>query len=108
MSKRIFVGVFGISFVILAVATAFTYRAFYDVTHLLIVHVDAFRGIDFLGTRRDVFGIAATGFAAYFTNAFLASACRDRYPFLAGMIAWSTFAFSILVGIALGIIVANN
>lgn len=108
MSKRILVSVFGVSFAILAVASAFAYRAFYDVTHLLIVHFDAFRGIDFLGTRRDVFGIAATAFAAYLTNALLAGACRERYPFLAAFIAWSTLAFSILVGVTLGLIVANN
>lgn len=108
MSKRVLLSVFGISFVILAIASAFAYRAFYDVTHLLIVHVDAFRGIDFLGTRRDVFGIAATAFAAYLMNALLAGACWKRYPFLVAFIAWSTLAFSILVGITLGLIVANN
>lgn len=108
MNRRLLLGIFGTSFAILAVASAFAYRAFYDVTHLLIVHFDAFRGIDFLGTRRDVFGIAATAFAAYAMNALLAGAFWKRYPFLATTAAWATLAFSLLVGITLGLIVANN
>lgn len=108
MSKRVLLSVFGISFAILVVASAFAYRAFYDVTHLLIVHFDAFRGIDFLGTRRDVFGIAATAFAAYAMNALLAGAFWKRYPFLAATAAWATLAFSALVALTLGLIVANN
>lgn len=108
MSRRVLLSVFGVSFAVLAIASAFAYRTFYNVTHLLIVHLDAFRGIDFLGTRKDVFGIAATAFAAYATNAILAGAFWKRYPFLAATTAWATFALSVLVGTALGLIVANN
>lgn len=108
MNRRLLIVVFGVGLAILAVASAFAYRAFYDVTHLLIVHFDAFRGIDFLGTRRDVFGIAATAFAAYAMNALLAGAFWKRYPFLAATAAWATLAFALLVGVTLGLIVANN
>ncbi len=108
MNRRLLLGIFGISFGVLAVASAFAYHAFYDVTHLLIVHFDAFRGIDFLGTRRDVFGVAATALAVNAVNAFLAGAFWKRYPFLSAVIAGATLVFSIFVAATLGLIVVNN
>ncbi|MDO8585062.1 MAG: hypothetical protein Q7R85_03000 [bacterium] len=108
LHRRLLLGTFGASFAIIAIAGAFAYYAFSDVKHLLIVHFDAFRGIDFLGTPRDVFGIAATALAVNGVNAFLAGAFWKRYPFLAAVIAVTTLVFSLFVALTLGLIVANN
>ncbi len=108
MSRRLFYIIFGISWLFIAVAGLRAYGAFANVKHLLIVHFDAFRGIDFLGSRRDVFGIVLTAFAASALNFLLAKTFQSRSRFLAAAIAYSTLVFAVFVLAAISMIVANN
>ena len=96
------------SVLIVCASLLLAYWAFNEPQGLLIVHFDPFKGIDFLGTRRDVFGIGITGVAAITVNILLSRYLYLRDRFLSWTLAAGTLAFSILVFIAIATIVSNN
>lgn len=74
----------------------------------LIIHFDAFKGIDFLGDRFDVFNILIVALAIVLINLFLAEFIFDRQRFLSFAFAFIGLAISILILIAISVIIAVN
>ncbi len=99
---------FAASIAFLLVALCVAYIAFADTGGLLIVHFDAYRGIDFLGNADNVFGIIAISAAAVAVNAFLADELYWRERFLAYIMAAAAALFSLLILIAVFAIVSIN
>jgi hydrogenase-4 membrane subunit HyfE len=81
---------------------------FYDIPHLIIVHFDAFNGIDFLGTKYDVLWICGVAFSMAIINFLLARAFFSRDKFLAWSLSFGNLALMILVLMAILVIVFNN
>ena len=69
---------------------------FYDVDHILVVHFDAFRGIDFLGTKDYIFGFAGTGLGMVLINMILAWFLRERDRFLSWALACGGLGIALL------------
>ena len=99
---------FLVSAVLLVVAFCVAYIVFADTQGLLIVHFDAYRGIDFLGNTSHIFGILGIAAAALILNAFLADELYWRERFLAYVFAYMTALFSLLILIAIFAIVSIN
>lgn len=75
---------------------------------VIVIHFNAFRGIDFLGTRAHVLGI---GFIALFINLLnvaLSKFLQSRDKFLSAALATANLALMILALAAVVTIVVNN
>jgi len=79
-----------------------------DVQHLLIIHFDSYSGIDFLGTKGDVFGILLTGLALNLINLLLVKTFYYRNRFLSNIIAFSNILVSLLILITIFVIISVN
>lgn len=99
---------FIISLVLLAVGFALAYNAFKSNVHLLVVHFDAYRGIDFLGDKFDVFGILFSGLAINIINAVISVFLYRRERFLSHLFAFGSAFFSLLILIAVTVIISIN
>jgi hypothetical protein len=75
---------------------------------LLIVHFDAYRGIDLMGSRRDLFFIPSLGLIALFINSALASMLYFRERFASLLVAFASFASTLLILIAILVIISVN
>ncbi len=81
---------------------------FYDISHLIIVHFDAFSGIDFLGTKYDVFRMCGVAFAIAIVNFLLARALFARDRFLAWSLTIGNLALMVMFAAAILVIIFNN
>jgi len=99
---------FGLAALFLVISFAKLYLAFADASHLLIIHFDPFRGIDFLGDKSDAFGIAWTGVSILLTNLLLAWGFFDRLSILSKFLAVATAALSALILLAVSVIIRIN
>jgi hypothetical protein len=84
------------------------YIKFYNVTHTIVIHFDAAKGIDFLGTRGDVIRIGLLGIALVIVNTALVKLFEHRERMLAWAITGATFGILVIVLIAAMVIVVNN
>ena len=100
--------VFGLSFIILAVAFGLFYVYLADISNFFIVRFDSLRGMTFLGGRPDVFGILLTGLAIFLINLILSAVFSKRNPFFAHLTAFSTLFLALLILIAVGVIITTN
>lgn len=107
-SHKLFFGMFGIGALLTIAAGLWAYFTIGGARHVLIVHFDAFNGIDFLGTRRDVLGIALSAAVMNAVNFLLGNAFYSRERFVAWMIAAVNLLVSICVLAVIGIIIVNN
>lgn len=89
-------------------AFATLYIKFYNATHTIVIHFDAAKGIDFLGTRGDVFRIGILGIAIAIVNTILTSFLRTRNRMLAWIVAATTAGIVLIGLIAAVVIVVNN
>lgn len=95
--------------VTLAVAAlAAALLAFRDPDQLLVVHFEAGRGIDYFGSRLDVFAIAGTGAGIALVNAALASGLLRHLPFAGFLVAYGNVLFALLLLLGVAGIVAVN
>jgi hypothetical protein len=103
--------VFGLGLLILLIAFFFIYVEF-DVPAEspagLIIHFDAYKGIDFIGGKLDVFGILITALAIILINLFLADFLYHRERFLSYIFGFGSLGLSILILIAIGVIISVN
>ncbi|MCH7908850.1 MAG: hypothetical protein IIB38_04450, partial [Candidatus Hydrogenedentes bacterium] len=60
-----------------------------DVQHLLIIHFDSFSGIDFLGSKWEVYGILLSGIFLNLINGFLVTVFYYRERLLSYLLAFS-------------------
>lgn len=100
--------VFGISFIILIFIFLFTLLKLKNIDGLLIIHFDAYKGIDFLGGKAEVFGILISAFSMFLVNAFLADFLYNRERFLAYIFGFAGLGLAILILIAMSVIISVN
>ncbi len=74
----------------------------------LIIHFDAYHGIDFFGTRADLWGIGAIGALALVLNTFLAEAFFYRERLLTYVFMGANVLVSLFFLIAVIVIVSVN
>ncbi len=99
---------FAVSSFSLMAAILVAYFAFINTSHVIVVHFDVLKGIDYLGTRNDVFGIGLVAFAMNLVNAALARFLYQREKFLAYAFATANVMFMALVLAAIITIAVNN
>lgn len=74
----------------------------------LILHFDEFRGVDFFGEGKNLWGIWLTGFVAIAINTFLANTFFYRERALTYLLIGSSFLLSILTLVILATIISVN
>lgn len=99
---------FIISIILIAIGLVLTYNAFKTTEHLLVIHFDAYRGIDFLGDKSDVFRILYGGGAIVLVNIFLSWLLYSRERFLSRIISFSSVFLSLLILVAVTVIISIN
>ena len=78
-------------------------------TSPIVIHYDSWRGvIDFIGSRRHVLGVIATGFITLLINMILADFLYLRERFLSYAFGFFSLAFSILILMVLSVIISLN
>ncbi len=100
--------VFALSFLILLLASLISYLKFSPMTSSLIVHFDAYKGIDFLGNKIDVFGILLSALVMVLINLFLAEFLYNRERFLSYIFGFVSFGLILLILIAISVIISAN
>ncbi len=100
--------IFCLSSAILLVVFLLISLKFWNVKKLIIIHFDAYKGIDFLGSRLDVFGILITAVVIFLINFFLSNLLFYRERFLSYIFAAVTLFFVILILIAVAAIISVN
>lgn len=96
------------AFVILIFALGIAYIQLAEHDALIILHFDSYRGIDFLGSRADVFGIILVGLGMTVLNYLLARGIYRREPVLGQLLAGATAFLSLLIFIAVLVIISIN
>jgi len=97
-----------LSLILLLIAFGIAYFSLKDVEYLLVVHFTGGGGIDFLGTKGDIFNVLFSGLAASLVNVFLINVFYDRVRFLAYLFSFFNIVFSVLILIAVGVIISVN
>jgi hypothetical protein len=99
---------FIISLVLIGIGFFLSYNAFKTTEHLLVIHFDAYRGIDFLGDKSDVFGILIGGGLINIVNILLALLLYRREHFFARILSFSSVFLSVLILITVTVIINTN
>jgi len=97
-----------VSFLILFLTAVIFYLALGSTTAPLIIHFDAYKGIDFLGSRLDVFGILLSALVIILINLFLSNFLYNRERFLSYIFTFVSLLISILILIIISVIVNVN
>ncbi|MEK7481880.1 MAG: hypothetical protein AAB464_00560 [Patescibacteria group bacterium] len=100
--------VFGISFTILIFIFLLTLLKLKNIAFPLIIHFDAYKGIDFLGGKMEVFGILISAFSMLLINALLANFLYNRERFLSYILGFAGLGLMILILIAASVIISIN
>lgn len=103
-----FIVVFGLSLGFLILAAGIAYIRLAEIKTPLIIHFDAFKGIDFLGNSFDVFNILIVALVIVLINLFLAEFIFDRQYFLSFVFAYISLSVSTLILIAISVIISIN
>ncbi len=96
------------AFVILVFALGIAYVQLADHDALLILHFDTYRGIDFLGSKFDVFNVLYVGVGMIILNYLIARGLSKRSMVLAQILAGASVLFSLLIFIAVLVIISVN
>lgn len=106
--NKILLSSFLLSLFLIMVGASVVFVKLSDVQHLLIIHFDSFNGIDFLGSKLDVYGILLSGVVLNLINGFLVTIFYYRERFLSYILAFSNIVVSLLILIAIFVIVSIN
>lgn len=96
------------SAVVLVAAFSIAYVSIWDVSNLLVIHFDSFKGIDFLGSSSDIIDILVISFIIWLINIILANEFYYREKFLSYAIATLTLVYMILILVAINVIISTN
>jgi len=100
--------VFALSLTLLFFCLIFAYSRLANISGSLIIHFDAYSGIDFFGGRMEIFGILVSALAIVLINGFLADFLYDRERFLSYFLGFGSLGLSILILIATSVIILIN
>mgnify|MGYP001572255989 CR=1 FL=1 len=108
LKNKNFAIIFGLSLGILILTAFVAYIQLAEITTPLIIHFDAYKGIDFLGDKFDVFKILAVALTVFSINFILAEFIFYRQRFLSFVFAYASLATSVLTSIAITVIISVN
>jgi len=74
----------------------------------LILHFNAYNGIDFLGSQGDIFGILLSGLVIILINMYLSNFMYNRERFLSYIFSFANLVVSILILIVINVIISVN
>lgn len=100
--------IFGLSLTTLIVSFVIGYFNFNKIDTPLIIHFDAYRGIDFLGEKTKILGFLISALVMILINMYLSDFLYRRERFLSYVFAFVSLIISILILIALGVIISVN
>jgi len=100
--------IFALSLILLFFSLIFAYSQLANTSGPLIIHFDAYSGIDFFGGRLEIFGILISTLAIVFINGFLADFLYNRERFLSYLLGFGSLGLSILILIAASVIISVN
>lgn len=93
---------------LLLIGFAISYTPLAEESQLLVIHFDAFRGIDFLGDKFDVFNVLWISLLVTLVNFFLSAILYYRERFLSYLIEYFNVFFALLILIAVAVIISVN
>lgn len=96
-----------LSLLILVIAGGLAYASLRGIEHLLVVHFTE-GGIDFLGTKYDVYNIVLSGFVLLLTNFFLIYIFYERIRFFSYLLSYFSIFISCLILVAVAVIISVN
>ena len=99
---------FGISLILIIVAFSLFYIHLADIQHLIIIHFESLKGVDFLGNKGDVIGILITGLILNILNFLLASFYYTRNRLYSYLISLINIFISLLILITIIVIISVN
>ena len=100
--------VFVFSFLTLFFLSFVAFMKLQNVSSPLVIHFDAYKGIDFFGGKTEIFGILFSAFVMVLMNFFLADFLYNRQRFLSYLFSFGSLAISILILIAISVIISVN
>ncbi|PIR44050.1 hypothetical protein COV23_01920 [Candidatus Wolfebacteria bacterium CG10_big_fil_rev_8_21_14_0_10_31_9] len=100
--------IFTSTFAVFLFVVIFSIAVFKNISGPLIIHFDAFKGIDFIGGKIQIFGINFLALIMLVVNLFLADFIYIRERFLSYVISFSSLFLSILLLIIVAVINAIN
>jgi hypothetical protein len=98
----------GLGFLVLFLSAALFYVGIEPSGKPLILHFDSYRGIDFLGSRTQVFKIIWSVFFVLLINLFLGWFLYDKHRFLSYIFVFASLWVSVLILIAVSVIISAN
>lgn len=98
---------FSVSALILLIGLSLSFVWLADVSGLFVVHFDVFRGVNFLGSRYDVYGILGLGLVMSVGNFLLAGSLFSRDRFLSVILGISSILISVLLFIGVSVILSH-
>ncbi len=98
----------GLSLLILILTGIIFYLGLGSITAPLVIHFDTYRGIDFLGSPLQAFGIIISAFVIILINLLLANFLYSRERFLSYIFTFVSFDLAILILIAISVIISVN
>ncbi|MDD5431062.1 MAG: hypothetical protein PHP03_02450 [Candidatus Pacebacteria bacterium] len=93
-------------FLVLAFSVAYVNLA--DISGILIIHFDKFKGVDFFGTSGDIFNVIFVGALITLINSLLASMLYFRERFFSYILGFSSAFFAMLIFIGILAIISVN
>jgi uncharacterized membrane protein len=97
-----------ISFLVLFLAAIIFYLTLGSTPTPIIIHFNEYNGIDFLGSRWDVFGILLSALVMILINLFLANFLYNRERFLSYIFVFGCLLISILILVVISVIINVN
>ena len=108
LKDKYLISIFGLSFFTLLIAFLIAFFKIGGITNPIIIYFDAYRGVNILGDKIDIFGIFTSAFAAELINFFLSIFLYNRERFISYIFSFGSFALSILILIAVSVIISVN
>lgn len=100
--------IFSLNFLSLIFLTAVVFAKLRGASAPLVIHFDAYRGVDFFGGKIEILGIIITAAVIVAINFFLADFFYSREKFLSYVLGIGSLGIVILILIAAGVIVSVN
>ncbi len=98
--------IFLISGIVWVISFSQVYVNILDVSNVLVIHFDSFRGADFFGEKSDVFDIIVTAAIILGINLGLAHIFYFRERFLSYVLAGVTLIYMVLILLAVNAIIS--
>lgn len=100
--------VLGVTLALHTIITAIMLVNFLPRRESIVLHFDAYRGIDFVGGRIDLVGVLLSGYVMLGLNFMLADFLYDRDRFFSYVLSFASLLLALLFAVAMMIIYSVN